>query len=311
MTTRSAGAGVVRAARPAATAILWEAGRRWADDRCDRLAAALSCYALFSLFPLALLCLTAVGYLLGDAPSTRQGLVRELAVTGSPELNVLLDQTLSNMQAHRGARGVGIAVGIVTALLGASGVFAELQNAFLVIWRVPPPPSVGLWGVLVGLVRGKAVAIGLVGLAALFLLGSLVVSTVVGAASDGSSAWATVLWSLVEPALSAVVLWPVMALLFRVLLGRHILGRDLAFGAAWTALLFSILKKTLAYYLAHVVSYAAYGLAGAVLGFLTWIYVSSMLLFYGLEVTRVRAEIRESTGPGPGRGSLRTERSST
>ena len=62
-------------------------------------------------------------------------------------------------------------------------------------------------------------------------------------------------------------------------------------GALVTAALFSVLKKLLAYYLVHIGSYAAYGVAGAMLDrLLTWIYASSLLLYFGAELTRAYAE---------------------
>ena len=279
-------------------ALVWQAGARWAEDRCDRFSAALSCYALFSLFPLALLSLTALGYVLGDDPATRARIVGSFAVTGSPELRALIDQTLADMQQHRSARGIGTAVGLISMLLGASGVFAELQNAFNLIWRVPTSPPKGAWKTVVDLVRGKAVAFALVGVAAFILLASLVVSTVWTAMDrPGTSAVAGTLWQVAEALGSALFLAPVTALMFRVLLRGRIAWRDLAFGASVTALLFSILKRALAFYLAHVVSYAAYGVVGALLGFLTWIYVSSMVLLFGAQLTRVYAERRATVSP--------------
>ena len=276
--------------------LLWQAGARWAADRCDRLAAALSCYALFSLFPLAMLSLTALGYVLGDDPRTRARVVSSFAVTGSPELRTLIDQTLASMQEHHTARGVGTVVGVVSLLFGASGVFAELRNAFGLIWRVPSPPASGVRQTILEIVRGKALAFAFVGLAGLVLLASLVAGTAWAAVDrPGSSTTADVILQVAEPLASALFLAPVLALVLRMILRVRIAWRDLAFGSALTALLLCILKKALAFYLARVASYAAYGVAGALLGFLTWVYASAMLLFWGMQVTRVRAERRAVT----------------
>ncbi|HLK38115.1 MAG TPA: YihY/virulence factor BrkB family protein [Polyangiaceae bacterium] len=278
--------------------LLWQAGARWAADRCDRLAAALSCYALFSLFPLAMLSLTTLGYVLGDDPRTRARIVSSFAVTGSPELRSLISQTLASMQQHRTARGVGTVVGVVSLLFGASGVFAELRNAFSLIWRVSAPPSSGVRQTILEIVRGKALALALVGLAGLVLLASLVAGTVWAAIDrPGSSTTGDAIFQVAEPLASALFLAPILAVVLRVILGRRIAWRDLAFASSLTALLLCILKKALAFYLARVASYAAYGVAGALLGFLTWVYASAMLLFFGMQLTRVRAERRAVAGP--------------
>ncbi len=116
--------------------LLRDAGVRWSDDACYRLGASLAYYALFSLFPLALIALTAIGVILGDGDGVRQHLIASVGGTTSSESRVLLDQTLQSMQTHRTARGVGAVVGALTLLLGASGVFSELQSSLNFIWRV-------------------------------------------------------------------------------------------------------------------------------------------------------------------------------
>ena len=71
----------------------------------------------------------------------------------------------------------------------------------------------------------------------------------------------------------------------------------MAAGAFFTALLFTLLRRLLAWYLGHLASYAAYGAVGAVLGFLTWLYLAGLFLFFGAEITRVYAERHGSLCP--------------
>src|SRR5580692_7504253 len=115
----------MKSARPL-FGLLKDAGVRWSDDQCYRLGASLSYYAVFSIFPLLLLCVTAVGYVMGHDESVRDRLLDYVSRSGAPEMRPLLDQTLTSMQTHETARGVGALVGVVTLLFGASGVFSEL-----------------------------------------------------------------------------------------------------------------------------------------------------------------------------------------
>src|SRR5579864_1546123 len=112
-----------------AAALARDAAVRWYDDGCYRLGASLAYYALFSLFPLLLLSVTGIGYVLGDDPSMRQDLVHSIAGAVSPESRALLNETLQSMQTHRTARGVGAVVGLAALLLGASGAFSELESS--------------------------------------------------------------------------------------------------------------------------------------------------------------------------------------
>lgn len=264
----------------------------WVDDRCDRMAAALSYYALFSLFPLALLSVTALGFILGGDSGARERLIGIYDFTKSPELRTLLDDALVGMQRHQTARGVGLAVGIVSLLLGASGVFSELQSAFNQIWRAPPESSRGALATILSVARRKAVAFVLVLAAAGVLLASLVAGTALAAVGLGQRVVPSApLWQLVDLVGSAGFLALLLAVLFRTLPRVRVRWKDAFLGATIAGILISLAKKGLAFYLAHIGSYAAYGAIGAVLGLLLWTYVTSMLLFFGAELTRTHAEL--------------------
>jgi membrane protein len=265
---------------------------RWADDACHRLGAALAYYALFSLFPLVLLALTALGFVLGSDDSVRQRLVGAIAITASPEARALLDQTLQSMQGHRTARGVGAIVALVTLLLGASGVFSELQSSLDLIWRVKVARSRGFWTIVVGALRAKAFSFAVVAVAAATLLASLVLNTALAAIGEtASTAWGgRLLWRAVEPGVSMAFLTVLLAALYRIVPQTTVAWRDVFAAALLASLLLACLKALLAWYLVRLSGYAAYGAVGGVLGLLTWIYVASLVLFYGAEFSRVYAE---------------------
>jgi len=282
-----------------------EAGNRWLDDKCYRLGASLSYYAIFSVFPLLLLAVTGVGFLLGEGPEARGRVLAAFDASG-PEIRALLDQTLKNMQEQKTARGVGAVIGVVTLIFGASGVFGELDTALNVIWRCPEPKTEGVVEAVKVAVKGKATSFGLVLGAAVLVLGSLATSTAIGAISTSAARvvsipWA---WQLVELGVSAAFLSVVFAAIFRVVPACPIPWRDVLPAAVFTTVLFSALKRLLAYYLAHLGGYGAYGAVGAVLAMLTWIYVLSLLVFFGAELSRVYAErFGSRRGSAPHRAS--------
>lgn len=269
-----------------------DAGVRWSDDACYRLGASLAYAALFSIFPLLLLAVTTIGFVLGDDNTVRQRLLASVAATTSPAVRSLLNDTLQSMQSHRTARGVGAVLGTVTLLLGASGVFTELQSSLNLIWRVKPPPTQGIESAILGTLRARAFSFVVVVLAASTLLALLVVSAGLqalgGVADEGSAGRA--LWQWTDVGLSFALLSGLLAAVYRFVPSAPVAWRDVAPGALLTAILFTVLKTLLAWYLAHVASYAAYGAVGAVLGLMTWIYVSSIVVFYGAEFSRVYAE---------------------
>ncbi|MDF2693819.1 MAG: Inner rane protein YihY, formerly thought to be RNase, partial [Labilithrix sp.] len=93
---------------------------RFAENEGYRLGAAFSYYATFSIFPLLLLSVTVVGYVLGDSAPARDRLLEAIAVPGSP-MRDILERTLTAMQESRSGRGLSALIGLGTLLFAASG----------------------------------------------------------------------------------------------------------------------------------------------------------------------------------------------
>ncbi len=269
------------------------AGERWSEDQCSRLGASLAYYALFSIFPLLLLAITGVGFFLGSGSGSRQEILSSL---GSPstELRMLLDQTLESMQEHQTARGIGAVVGVVTLFFGASGVFAELETSLDFIWRIQEKTAASFGDTVLGALKAKAISFAVVIAAAVALLLSLGISTALGAigTAGGRAAGARfgLFWSLVEAVVALGLLTLLFSAIYRVVPHTDVKWRDVLGAAFLTALLFTGLKWMFAWYLANLADFAAYGAVGAVLGLLTWIYLSSLILFYGAEFSYVYAQ---------------------
>jgi membrane protein len=276
--------------------LLKDAGVRWNDDNCLRLGASLAYYAVFSIFPLLLLATTVVGFVLGHSPETRGKLVDSVAAATSPEFKTLFDETLRNMQTHEAARGIGAVVGFVMLFIGASAVFSELETSLNQIWRVKAPPSRGVWRAILSAVKDKALSFAVVIGAAVALLASIVVSALL-TSIDGTvegvvpgAVTHVTLWLLAEAVGSVGVLTLILAVMFRLVPQTEIAWGDVFGGALLTAILFTVSKRLLAWYLGHIGSYSTYGAIGGFLGLLTWIYLAAIFTFYGAEFSRVYAE---------------------
>jgi membrane protein len=285
---RSAAESIERGLMRTVAGLLEEAAARWVNDRCYRLGASLAYYAIFSIFPLLLLSITVLGYALGEGPTTRAALLDSVTgVGGSLAVRALLDETLVSMQEHRTARGVGAVVGLATLLFGASGVFSELSTSLNTIWRVEEPTDQSAWQSVVGFLRDKALSFAVVGLAGLLLVASLALST---ALSTAGHAVRALLWAPIDWGASVLFLTIAIAGIFRALPRTRVTWRDVLGGALVAALLLAVLKWLMAWYLAHVGGYAAYGAVGAVLGLLLLIYVSGLIVFFGAELASVFSE---------------------
>jgi membrane protein len=279
--------------------MLRDSGERWVSDACYRLGASLSYFALFSLFPLLLLSLSALGFSLRGDDAIREWLLSSVAGT-SPELRGLLDQTLQSMQAHTTAGGIGAAIGLVALLVGASSVFSELESALNVIWKVESKGAKGIMADVVGALRSKALSFAVVVGVAVALLASLAVGTALQAVGEATTqaGAARVTWQALELVASVALLTGLFASLYRVVPQADVPWSDVVGGAFVASFLLVALKGLLAWYLAHVGRYAAYGAVGGVLMLLTWIYVASLIVLYGAEFCRVYAERHGSRARG-------------
>jgi membrane protein len=276
-----------------------DAGMRWMEDACYRYAASLAYAAFFSIFPLLLLCVIGLGYFLGDGDEVRHRVVTSLALAKSPEVHKLLDETLQSLQreAHHTSRGIGAVVGSVTLLIGASGVFSELQSALDAIWRVKTPPPSYVWANLLLNMRLKALAFATVMIAAAALLASVVVSAILGAvraeATDAGIAVGAAgakAWAVLDSSVSAGLLTVLLAAVYRMVPQAKVRWCDVIGPAIAASLVFTALKESLTWYLERFGSYTAYGAVGAVLGMLTWIYVVAMVFLWGAELSHLVAE---------------------
>jgi membrane protein len=184
---------------------------------------------------------------------------------------------------------VATMIGIVTLLLGASGVAIALQQSLNVVWDVPPRPATKWWKPYL---REK-----LTGFIAVIAAGFLLVlSLAVTAAIAVIEKFFTYLLPIPGAALqllNSVVSFGIttflFALLFRTLPDIRIAWRRVWVGAAVTALLFTVGKYAIGIYLGKAGVGSAYGAAGSLVVVLVWVYYSAQVFFFGAEFTHVYA----------------------
>ncbi len=269
--------------------LLKETGSQWSEKNSFRLSAALSYYTVFSLPPLLLIVIALVGTVFGEA-ATRGELIKQFQGVMGPETAALV-QTMIAKTSKSGGGTIATLVGIATLIIGASGVFSELQQSLNAIWNIRLKRKTGIKYMLVNRVFSFSMilVIGFI----------LLVSLVVSAAVSAFGSLLNDLWSgppILGYVLQAVnllasfgVVMLLFALLFKILPDAKIAWKDVWPGAGMTALLFTIGKYLIGLYLASSSTASAYGAAGSLVMILGWIYYSSLTLFFGAEFTEVYA----------------------
>ena len=282
--------------------LLKETYSEFQADEASTLGAALAYYALFSLFPLLLLLIAGLGYVLqywDQAINVQEQILAAVSHNFSPQLSDALNQILSGIKNNAGGATV---IGLITLLIGASSVFQQLDLSFNKIWKVPTPqqPS-GLVAMLMQTLRTKMFSFGMVLTVGFLLLVSMALTGVTQALLDsfqnlpligGVAGFAI---GLVTTLLLNTL---VFALLFKFLPDTKVRWSDVGLGAFVTALLWELGKNVLALYIGRSgQTWSAYGLVGTVLILMTWIYFSSQILFLGAEFTEVYARRHGSRMP--------------
>jgi membrane protein len=177
-------------------------------------------------------------------------------------------------------------LGFLTLILGATGMFGQLQDAMNTIWEVTPKPR-QLW---LDILRTRLLSFSLVVAICILLIVSLAVTAVLANITkyfQGLLPFTASLWPLVDFGVSFLLTTLLFAAIFKILPDVDIEWRDVWLGAAATAALFAIGKIAIGFYLGRSSFSSAYGAAGSLLGLLAWVYYSSQILFFGAEFTCV------------------------
>jgi membrane protein len=180
---------------------------------------------------------------------------------------------------------VAIVIGVITLLLGASGVFGELQDAFNTVWKAQPKPDRGFFGVIKDRFLSFAMVLGV----GFLLLVSLVISTALsgmGHYLSSSIPGFPMMMRVIELLVSFGIVTVLFALMFKYLPDCDVPWREAWLGAAATAALFSLGKYLIGLYLGKAAVATPFGAAGSLVALIVWVYYSAMILFFGGELTQ-------------------------
>ena len=250
------------------------------------MGAALAYYTLFSITPLLLIVISVAGIWFGpDAARGEifgqlQGLVGS---EGAAAIQALLQSV------NRPAGGVvGTLVGVIVMLVGATTVFAELQDALDRIWRAPARKGSGVWNLL----RTRLLSFGLILGIGFLMLVSLLVSAVLNAfekwATSHMTGWELLL-AVINQVMGFMLVTAMFAMIYKLMPRVRIEWRDVAVGALTTATLFSCGKWLIGLYIGTTGVGSGFGAAGSLVALLVWVYYSAQIFLLGAEFTWVYA----------------------
>ena len=263
----------------------------WWADRAMSLGASIAFFTVFSLAPMLLAAIAVAGLAFGRE-AAQGAIVAELGgMIGTKEASFL--ETMIASAGNVGSGLIGTAVGIVTFLLLVTGAVVELQDDLNIIWKAKPPASYGVLDFLKTRLVSFALLLGI----GFLLLVSLVIDTgltALGSYLEANFSGATILLRFLNSLVSFTVSTLLFAMMFKLLPAVDIQWSDVWTGSLVTALLFTVGKFLIGYYLGKSNVASSYGAAASIITILLWIYYSSLILLFGAEFTKAYAESRGS-----------------
>jgi membrane protein len=256
--------------------------------------AALAYYALLSLAPLLLIVVSLASIFFAN-DTVRIELIGQIERLIGSDGAALAETVLSNATGDT-EDGMSLTIGTFLLLIGASTVFAQLQNALNRLWAVEAAPE-RAW---LGFLRHRLLSLALVLTIGFLLLVSL--------AFDATLAAMQSLWNigngeafvlqLINRITTFVLAMLLMVLMLRYLPDADVRWRSVWLGAAMTTLLFTLGKSAIGAYLGQASIGSWFGAAGSVVVFMIWIYYASIVFLFGAAITKSVATVSDET-PSP------------
>ena len=259
----------------------------WSSDFAPSMGAALSYYTLFSIAPLLIIVIAVAGLFFGTE-AVRTVLFDQLtALMGAEGAAAIQDMLASSSEPTTG--GIATLVSAVGLAIGATTVFAEMQNDLDRIWRAPALESSGIWHLL----KTRMLSFGMILGVAFLLAVSLVASAALAMIGKWWDAWLGG-WETLAYVLDIVInlglLTLIFALIYKMIPRVEVSWHDVWIGAAVTSLLFTIGKIAIGLYLGKSDVTSSFGTAGSLVVVMVWVYYASQIFLFGAELTRVYAE---------------------
>jgi membrane protein len=260
------------------------------DDKALKYSASLAYYTIFSIAPLLLLVISMASVFLGKDAIQGKVFSEINGFVGNDAAKQIQDM-IKHLEMS-GKSTISVIIGIIVLIIGATSVFAEIQESINIIWQVRPKPKKS-W---LKLLKDRLLSSSLIIALGFLLLVSLLVNGALLALSEqlrGFFPNITInIFSLLDIGISFIVITILFGVIFKVLPDVKIGWKDVRSGAIFTALLFMLGRLVIGIYIKESATSSTYGAAGSLIVILLWVYYSAMILYFGAEFTRAYADFR-------------------
>jgi membrane protein len=257
------------------------------EDNGIKLSAALSYYTVFSLPPLLLIIISISGIFFG-ANAARGEIFGQINVLVGNDAALQIQNAIKNVTLTNSNVFV-TTFGVIILFIGASGVFAEIQDSINYIWGIKAKPNRGI----IKYIYNRLMSFSMIGSVGFLLLVGLIINSLVDILNKRLGIIfqhdTFILFYALNIFIVFVIITLLFSLIFKTLPDGKIAFRDCFIGASFTAFLFMIGKFVIGFYLGSYNIASIYGAAGSIIIILIWVYYSAIILYFGAEFTKVFA----------------------
>ncbi len=261
--------------------------REFIEDDAIKLSAALSYYTIFSLPPLLIIIISLSGLFFGD-DAVRGELFSQINGLVGNASALQIQEIIKNVKLSH-SNVFATIVGVIFLLVGASGVFAEIQDSINFIWGIKAKPKRGF----IKFLKNRLMSFSMIGSVGFLLLVSLIINSLMDILNRRLALYisyeSVTLFYILNLLIVFFIITLLFILIFKTLPDGKVNLRDSFVGASFTAFLFMIGKFAIGAYLGRSSIASWYGAAGSVILILVWVYYSAIILYFGAEFTKVYA----------------------
>jgi membrane protein len=262
-----------------------QAALEFVNDSGMKLSAALAYYTIFSIGPVLIIIISLAGLFYGREAVQGKIYYQINGLVGNSAA-LQIQEIIQNIEKSQ-LSASGAVIGVIVLLIGATGVFTEIQDSINYIWSIKAKPKRGL----LKLLMNRLISFSLIISFGFVMLVSLIVNALVDLLQERLERYfdsvTVYIFQGVNYAVLFVIISILFAIIFRVLPDATIRWRDAFVGAAFTAFLFLIGKFLIGFYLKYSNIGVTYGAAASMVLLLLWVYYTSIILFFGAEFTKV------------------------
>lgn len=267
--------------------ILKRAATEFIADNGLKLSASLSYYTIFSIGPILIIIISLTGIFYGREAVQGRIYWQIKGLVGSSAA-LQIQEIIQNIEKSQLSTS-GALFGVIVLLVGATGVFTEIQDSINYIWSIRAKPKKGL----LRLLTNRLISFSLIVSIGFLLLVSLIINALVDVLHEQLRRYfadtMVYVFQVVNYCILMVVITALFAIIFRVLPDATIRWKDSLLGAAFTSVLFLVGKFLISFYLGFSNIGVTYGAAASIVLILLWVYYTSIILYFGAEFTKVYA----------------------